>query len=166
MMGPHLAACLRNDKLGEPCFYLMGQNQATVCKGRFVCVNPCCHPATHYKPRLGTRVLLPHPLSSHPVNPSSRWPLIACSVDLCSDACVMDSVWMCGHCNALISLIAQMGECYKNLPGSHTQKKIVLQNIKKIKIKKSLLLLPIEQVLLDLPISKQDFVFWTCDEKI
>uniref|UniRef100_A0A8C1VZH6 Membrane-associated guanylate kinase, WW and PDZ domain-containing protein 1 n=1 Tax=Cyprinus carpio TaxID=7962 RepID=A0A8C1VZH6_CYPCA len=30
MMGPHLAACLRNDKLGEPCFYLMGQNQATV----------------------------------------------------------------------------------------------------------------------------------------
>uniref|UniRef100_A0A671RTR4 Membrane associated guanylate kinase, WW and PDZ domain containing 1a n=1 Tax=Sinocyclocheilus anshuiensis TaxID=1608454 RepID=A0A671RTR4_9TELE len=37
MMGPHLAACLRNDKLGEPCFYLMGQNQATVCKGRSVC---------------------------------------------------------------------------------------------------------------------------------
>uniref|UniRef100_A0A672S9K0 Membrane associated guanylate kinase, WW and PDZ domain containing 1 n=1 Tax=Sinocyclocheilus grahami TaxID=75366 RepID=A0A672S9K0_SINGR len=29
MMGPHLTACLRNDKLGEPCFYLMGQNQAT-----------------------------------------------------------------------------------------------------------------------------------------
>uniref|UniRef100_A0A8C2J788 Membrane associated guanylate kinase, WW and PDZ domain containing 1a n=1 Tax=Cyprinus carpio TaxID=7962 RepID=A0A8C2J788_CYPCA len=37
MMGPHLAACLRNDKLGEPCFYLMGQNQATVCKGHSVC---------------------------------------------------------------------------------------------------------------------------------
>ncbi|XP_066501045.1 membrane-associated guanylate kinase, WW and PDZ domain-containing protein 1-like isoform X6 [Hoplias malabaricus] len=29
MMAPHLAACLRNDKLGEPCFYLMGQNQTT-----------------------------------------------------------------------------------------------------------------------------------------
>ncbi|XP_027023322.1 membrane-associated guanylate kinase, WW and PDZ domain-containing protein 1 isoform X19 [Tachysurus fulvidraco] len=29
MMAPHLASCLRNDKLGEPCFYLMGQNQTT-----------------------------------------------------------------------------------------------------------------------------------------
>ncbi|XP_035392100.1 membrane-associated guanylate kinase, WW and PDZ domain-containing protein 1-like isoform X4 [Electrophorus electricus] len=29
MMAPHLTACLRNDKLGEPCFYLMGQNQTT-----------------------------------------------------------------------------------------------------------------------------------------
>uniref|UniRef100_A0AAY4D8U7 Membrane-associated guanylate kinase, WW and PDZ domain-containing protein 1 n=1 Tax=Denticeps clupeoides TaxID=299321 RepID=A0AAY4D8U7_9TELE len=32
MMAPHLTACMRNDKLGEPCFYLMGQNQTTVCK--------------------------------------------------------------------------------------------------------------------------------------
>uniref|UniRef100_A0A8C9S8B0 Membrane-associated guanylate kinase, WW and PDZ domain-containing protein 1 n=1 Tax=Scleropages formosus TaxID=113540 RepID=A0A8C9S8B0_SCLFO len=31
MVAPHLAACMRNDKLGEPCFYLMGQNQTTVC---------------------------------------------------------------------------------------------------------------------------------------
>lgn len=31
MMPPHLASCMRNDKLGEPCFYLMGQNQTTVC---------------------------------------------------------------------------------------------------------------------------------------
>ncbi|KAJ8265633.1 hypothetical protein COCON_G00147320 [Conger conger] len=29
MMAPPLAACMRNDKLGEPCFYLMGQNQTT-----------------------------------------------------------------------------------------------------------------------------------------
>ncbi|KAJ8409283.1 hypothetical protein AAFF_G00234810 [Aldrovandia affinis] len=29
MIAPHLAACMRNDKLGEPCFYLMGQNQTT-----------------------------------------------------------------------------------------------------------------------------------------
>ncbi|XP_063064866.1 membrane-associated guanylate kinase, WW and PDZ domain-containing protein 1-like isoform X13 [Engraulis encrasicolus] len=29
MMPPHLASCMRNDKLGEPCFYLMGQNQTT-----------------------------------------------------------------------------------------------------------------------------------------
>uniref|UniRef100_A0AAR2K3M9 Membrane-associated guanylate kinase, WW and PDZ domain-containing protein 1 n=1 Tax=Pygocentrus nattereri TaxID=42514 RepID=A0AAR2K3M9_PYGNA len=40
MMAPHLAACLRNDKLGEPCFYLMGQNQTTVCRASFVFVNP------------------------------------------------------------------------------------------------------------------------------
>uniref|UniRef100_A0A3P9PQ33 Membrane-associated guanylate kinase, WW and PDZ domain-containing protein 1 n=1 Tax=Poecilia reticulata TaxID=8081 RepID=A0A3P9PQ33_POERE len=32
MMAPHLAVgTLRNDKMGEPCFYLMGQNQTTVC---------------------------------------------------------------------------------------------------------------------------------------
>lgn len=45
MMGPHLAACLRNDKLGEPCFYLMSQNQATVCRALSVCAMPphhCC----------------------------------------------------------------------------------------------------------------------------
>uniref|UniRef100_G8JLT3 Membrane-associated guanylate kinase, WW and PDZ domain-containing protein 1 n=1 Tax=Xenopus tropicalis TaxID=8364 RepID=G8JLT3_XENTR len=31
MIPPNIAACMRNDKLGEPCFYLMGQNQTTVC---------------------------------------------------------------------------------------------------------------------------------------
>ncbi|TNN38377.1 Membrane-associated guanylate kinase, WW and PDZ domain-containing protein 1 [Liparis tanakae] len=32
MMAPHLAVgTMRNDKMGEPCFYLMGQNQTTVC---------------------------------------------------------------------------------------------------------------------------------------
>lgn len=31
-MAPHLAVgTMRNDKMGEPCFYLMGQNQTTVC---------------------------------------------------------------------------------------------------------------------------------------
>ncbi|KAI1897175.1 hypothetical protein AGOR_G00080510 [Albula goreensis] len=29
MMAPHLAACMRNDKLAEPCFYVTGQNQTT-----------------------------------------------------------------------------------------------------------------------------------------
>lgn len=43
MMGPHLAACLRNDKLGEPCFYLMSQNQATVCRALSVCAMPPHH---------------------------------------------------------------------------------------------------------------------------
>ncbi|KPP70408.1 hypothetical protein Z043_110765 [Scleropages formosus] len=38
MVAPHLAACMRNDKLGEPCFYLMGQNQTT--KKSTVCRNP------------------------------------------------------------------------------------------------------------------------------
>uniref|UniRef100_A0A8C5N9W8 Membrane-associated guanylate kinase, WW and PDZ domain-containing protein 1 n=1 Tax=Gouania willdenowi TaxID=441366 RepID=A0A8C5N9W8_GOUWI len=39
MMAPHLAVgTMRNDKMGEPCFYLMGQNQTTVCSQ--VCPNP------------------------------------------------------------------------------------------------------------------------------
>ncbi|XP_028905924.1 membrane-associated guanylate kinase, WW and PDZ domain-containing protein 1 isoform X28 [Ornithorhynchus anatinus] len=29
MIPPNIAACMRNDKLGEPCFYLMGHNQTT-----------------------------------------------------------------------------------------------------------------------------------------
>uniref|UniRef100_A0A8C0FDX1 Membrane associated guanylate kinase, WW and PDZ domain containing 1 n=1 Tax=Bubo bubo TaxID=30461 RepID=A0A8C0FDX1_BUBBB len=31
MIPPNIAACMRNDKLGESCFYLMGHNQTTVC---------------------------------------------------------------------------------------------------------------------------------------
>lgn len=31
MIPPNLAACMRNEKLGEACFYLMGHNQTTVC---------------------------------------------------------------------------------------------------------------------------------------
>uniref|UniRef100_A0A8C4XZR8 Membrane-associated guanylate kinase, WW and PDZ domain-containing protein 1 n=1 Tax=Gopherus evgoodei TaxID=1825980 RepID=A0A8C4XZR8_9SAUR len=31
MIPPNIAACMRNDKLGEPCFYLTGHNQTTVC---------------------------------------------------------------------------------------------------------------------------------------
>jgi len=29
MIPPNLAACMRNEKLGEACFYLMGHNQTT-----------------------------------------------------------------------------------------------------------------------------------------
>lgn len=37
MMAPHLAVgTMRNDKMGEPCFYLMGQNQTTVCSQKSV----------------------------------------------------------------------------------------------------------------------------------
>lgn len=43
MMTPHLAVgTMRNDKMGEPCFYLMGQNQTTVCSQKSV-PNPLCH---------------------------------------------------------------------------------------------------------------------------
>lgn len=31
MIPPNIAACMRNEKLGEACFYLMGHNQTTVC---------------------------------------------------------------------------------------------------------------------------------------
>uniref|UniRef100_A0A8C8VR54 Membrane-associated guanylate kinase, WW and PDZ domain-containing protein 1 n=1 Tax=Pelusios castaneus TaxID=367368 RepID=A0A8C8VR54_9SAUR len=31
MIPPNIAACMRNDKLGDPCFYLTGHNQTTVC---------------------------------------------------------------------------------------------------------------------------------------
>lgn len=31
MIPPNLAACMRNEKHGEACFYLMGHNQTTVC---------------------------------------------------------------------------------------------------------------------------------------
>lgn len=31
MIPPSIAACMRNEKLGEACFYLMGHNQTTVC---------------------------------------------------------------------------------------------------------------------------------------
>lgn len=41
MMAPHLTVgTMRNDKMGEPCFYLMGQNQTTVCSQK--CPNPPC----------------------------------------------------------------------------------------------------------------------------
>ncbi|XDV48240.1 hypothetical protein PO909_017689 [Leuciscus waleckii] len=66
MMGPHLAACLRNDKLGEPCYYLMGQNQATVCKAQCVSTLPITHKC----------VLFPHPPSCHAFIPLTYDPML------------------------------------------------------------------------------------------
>lgn len=44
MMAPHLAVgTMRNDKMGEPCFYLMGQNQTTVCSQKSVPIHSPCH---------------------------------------------------------------------------------------------------------------------------
>lgn len=44
MMAPHLAVgTMRNDKMGEPCFYLMGQNQTTVCSQKSVRIHYSCH---------------------------------------------------------------------------------------------------------------------------
>ena len=44
MMAPHLAVgTMRNDKMGEPCFYLMGQNQTTVCSQKSVPTHSPCH---------------------------------------------------------------------------------------------------------------------------
>ena len=44
-MAPHLAVgTMRNDKMGEPCFYLMGQNQTTVCSLKSV-PNPTWPPS-------------------------------------------------------------------------------------------------------------------------
>uniref|UniRef100_A0A3P8R2J6 Membrane associated guanylate kinase, WW and PDZ domain containing 1a n=1 Tax=Astatotilapia calliptera TaxID=8154 RepID=A0A3P8R2J6_ASTCA len=44
MMAPHLAVgTMRNDKMGEPCFYLMGQNQTTVCSQKSVPLHSPCH---------------------------------------------------------------------------------------------------------------------------
>lgn len=41
MMAPHLAVgTMRNDKMGEPCFYLMGQNQTTVCSQKSAMIHP------------------------------------------------------------------------------------------------------------------------------
>lgn len=44
MMAPHLAVgTMRNDKMGEPCFYLMGQNQTTVCSQKSVPIHLPSH---------------------------------------------------------------------------------------------------------------------------
>uniref|UniRef100_A0A3Q3KJA5 Membrane-associated guanylate kinase, WW and PDZ domain-containing protein 1 n=1 Tax=Monopterus albus TaxID=43700 RepID=A0A3Q3KJA5_MONAL len=44
MMAPHLAVgTMRNDKMEEPCFYLMGQNQTTVCSQKSVPVHSPSH---------------------------------------------------------------------------------------------------------------------------
>lgn len=59
MMTPHLAVgTMRNDKMGEPCFYLMGQNQTTVCSQKSVPI--------HSPPA----VLCSFPVLIHPSRPA------------------------------------------------------------------------------------------------
>lgn len=51
MMAPHLAVgTMRNDKMGEPCFYLMGQNQTTVCSQKSAMIHHT-PPPPHPTPR-------------------------------------------------------------------------------------------------------------------
>lgn len=130
MMGPHLSACLRNDKLGEPCFYLMGQNQATVCKGRSVSILPVTqshviNPASAHACCCLTRSHLTRwihqPLASDRMLSGF---VLRC---LCDGQCV--DVWalQCSHVTDSTD-----GWMVQELAWL-TQKKIVLQNIIQIK---------------------------------
>lgn len=88
MMAPHLAVgTMRNDKMGEPCFYLMGQNQTTVCSQKSVPLHSPCHrfPFSYIHPFF------------QPIPP-------------CIPLCVRVGVKTCWHC--IQALSASFNPCY------------------------------------------------------
>lgn len=77
MMAPHLAVgTMRNDKMGEPCFYLMGQNQTTVCSQKSAMIHP--PPSPPDPPTPCPLVIFLFWFSPHPFVRSTRTCILLC----------------------------------------------------------------------------------------